>query len=135
MEKHVQLLFYRINNLEIKLNGNVKVGTKYNIVPKVECKVGKNNNTLFVNLSARINEDISSPVPFNLNVEMFANFTIKEEADDKVYATEAMETLYPFLRASVASITANCNVPPYVLPIITQQNTEVEKPKASENLN
>ena len=135
MEKHIQLLFYRINNMEFKFNGNVKAGVKFNIVPKIECKAGRKEKTLFVNLTVRINEDISTPVPFNLNVEMFANFNIKEEADDKVYASEAMESLYPFLRASVASITANCNIPPYVLPVINYDKTEPTPTAGDGNLN
>ena len=136
MEKHIQLLFYRINNLEFKFNGNVKEGMKFNIVPKIECKAGRNGKSLLVNLSARINEDISSPVPFNLSVEMFANFTVKEEAEQSVFAAEAMETLYPFLRASVASITANCNIIPYVLPVISYNAENGQnKTKNNENLN
>ena len=136
MEKHIQLAFYRINNLEFKINGNLPNGTKLNIVPKIECKVGVNDKTLLVNLSVRINNDISSPVPFNLTVEMFANFKIKEETEQSVYASEAMESLYPFLRASVASITANCNVVPYVLPVINYGGEKVqETTKTNEGLN
>ena len=80
--------------------------------------MGRNDKTLFVNLSARVNEDISSPVPFDLNVAMFGTFTVVSEEEQKVFIAEAIETLYPYLRASVSAITANCNIPAYVMPVI-----------------
>ena len=134
MEKHIQLASYRINQIDFKFLDNIKPGTKLNILPKIECKVGRNGNNLLVNLSVRINEDISSPVPFNLSVVMFATFTVKEEADQNVFASEAMDCLYPFLRASVASITANCYIIPYVLPVINYGNIEkTAKPEGGLN--
>ena len=118
MERNIQLLTYRVNQLEFKFNEGIKPGTKFNINPKIECKVGRKDKTLFVNLSVKINDDISSPVPFNIFASIFATFVVKNEAEQNVFATEAMEVLYPFLRASVAAITANCNIPSYVLPLI-----------------
>ena len=118
MERNIQLLTYRVNQLEFKFNEGIKPGTKFNINPKIECKVGRKDKTLFVNLSVKINDDISSPVPFNILASLFATFVVKNEVEQNVFATEAMEVLYPFLRASVAAITANCNIPAYVLPPI-----------------
>ena len=131
MEKHVKLVSYRINEIEYKFNEGIKPGEKFQITPKIECKLGRNGNNLFVNLSARINEDISSPVPFNVRIAMFATFTATEEAEQQVYIKEAIETLYPFLRASLAAITANCNIPAYVLPVINPDGAE--EVKAKEN--
>lgn len=122
MEKNIQLASYRINQLEFKFNEGIKPGTKFNINPKIECKVGRKDKTLFVNLSAKVNDDLSSPVPFNLFAAMFATFVVQNEVDQSVYAQEAMEVLYPFLRAAIAGITANCNIPAYVLPYINQSN-------------
>lgn len=139
MEKHIKLLTFRINEIEFKFNGAIKPGTAFKIMPKIENKLGVNDKNLFVNLSVRVNEDISSPVPFNLNVVMFGHFTIENPADQAVYVKESIETLYPFLRAAVTSITANCNIPPYVLPVIntdeaSAQPSEVDN-KTKENLN
>ena len=136
MERNIQLLTYRVNQLDFKFNEGIKPGTKFNINPKIECKVGRKDKTLFVNLSVKINDDISSPVPFNIFASLFATFVVKNEADQNVFATETMEVLYPFLRGAVASITANCNIPAYVLPFIEPsslaKNSEETK---GENLN
>ncbi|MBR1867864.1 MAG: protein-export chaperone SecB [Clostridia bacterium] len=124
MENHIKLLSFRVNQIEYKFNEGIKPGTKFQIKPKIECKMGRNDKTLFVNLSARVNEDISSPVPFNLNVAMFGTFIVEKEEDQKVFVAEAIETLYPYLRAAVSSITANCNIPAYVMPVINSNSVE-----------
>lgn len=119
MEKNIKLLSYRINKLGYSFHEGIKPGTKFEIKPKIECKLGRNDKTLFVNLSARINEDISSPVPFDLDAAMFAVFAVVNERDQKEYVAEALDCLYPFLRSAVACITASCNIPTYVLPMIS----------------
>ena len=135
MEKNIQLASYRINQLEFKFNEAIKPGTKFNINPKIECKIGRKDKTLFVNLSAKVNDDLSSPVPFNLYCAMFATFVVQNEVDQSLYASEAMDVLYPFLRAAVASITANCNIPAYVLPYINQSNMSQDLQSAKNNQN
>ena len=136
MERNIQLLTYRVNQLEFKFNEGIKPGTKFNINPKIECKVGRKDKTLFVNLSVKINDDISSPVPFNIFASIFATFVVKNEVEQNVFATESMEVLYPFLRAAVASITANCNIPSYVLPLIEPSNMANKGSEVKgENLN
>ena len=135
MPNNLNMTSFRINELEYKYNtNNVKVGTKFQIKPKIECKLGRNDKVIFVNLSTRINEDISSPVPFNLNVVMFATFQlVSKEEDQNVLAKEAFDILYPYLRAAISAITVNCNIPAYVLPVINpnqlQQQGEVMLPQ------
>ncbi len=129
MEKHVALITYRINNVEFKFKEGIQPGTKFRINPKIECKMGRNQNTLFVNLLVRINEDISSPVPFDLTVNAFGTFNVLKDATEAELASETMDTLYPFVRAAVASMTANCNIPPYILPIINSDNAQIESKK------
>lgn len=139
MEKHIKLVTFRVNEIEFKFNGATKPDTQFRISPKIESKLGQNGKNLFVNLSVRINEDISSPVPFNLNVVMFGQFIIENEAEQKIYAEEAIDILYPFLRAAVSSFTANCNIPPYVLPVINsnimEENVQKNGNKNSGGLN
>ena len=139
MDRHIKLVTFRVNEIEFKFNGAIKPDTQFRITPKIESKLGQNGNNLFVNLSVRVNEDISSPVPFNLNVVMFGHFVAEKEAEQSDYAEEAIDILYPFLRAAVTSFTANCNIPPYILPIINSTVAEETPVKAEdknkENLN
>ena len=70
---------------------------------------------------------------------MFGHFVAEKESEQRVYAEEAIDILYPFLRAAVSSFTANCNIPPYVLPIINsnviEENPANAENKDKENLN
>ncbi|MBO6263386.1 MAG: protein-export chaperone SecB [Clostridia bacterium] len=118
MEEHIRLTSFRVNEMQYKFHEGIQPGTRFQIKPKIECKMGRKDKTLFVNLSVKVNEDISSPVPFDIHVAMFGTFNVIEEEDQKVFIAEAVETLYPYLRAMVASVTANCNIPAYMLPPI-----------------
>jgi len=121
MENHIKLLNYKINKIEYKFNEQIKPGTQFQIKPKIECKMGRKDKNLFVNISIRINEDISSPVPFDLEVALFGQFVIDIDSDQKTLLAEAIDTLYPYLRAAVAGITVNCNIPAYIMPAINAQ--------------
>ena len=137
MEKNIRLVSYRINKLGFNFHEGIKPGTKFQIKPKIECKMGRKDKTLFVNLSVRINEDISSPVPFDIDAAMFAVFNVEVEQDQKVFIADAMDCLYPFMRAAIAGITANCNIPAYVLPVIeyTSLTAESQNGAVAENIN
>ena len=129
MDKHIKLVTFRVNEIEFKFNGATKPDTQFRITPKIESKLGQNGKNLFVNLSVRVNEDISSPVPFDLTVNAFGTFNVLKDATEAELASETMDTLYPFVRAAVASMTANCNIPPYILPIINSDNAQIESKK------
>lgn len=128
----LSLVYYRVNELEFKFNESVKPNTSFQIKPKIECKVAKKDELLFVNLTLKINEDISSPVPFNLRILLAGTFKAQdggalESADQKAQVNEAFAILYPYLRAAVSSVTVNLNIPAYILPtIIPEQLTENE---------
>ncbi|MBO4323540.1 MAG: protein-export chaperone SecB [Clostridia bacterium] len=133
MEKNIKLVSYRINKLGFTFHDSIKPGAKFQIKPKIECKLGRKDNTLFVNLSVRINEDISSPVPFDLDASLFAVFNTVNEKDQNEYVAEAMDCLYPIMRAAIASITASCNIPAYVLPFIDSAANETKQGNTTLN--
>lgn len=129
---NLSLVYYRVSELEYKFNEAQKPNTTFQIKPKIECKVAKKEDNLFVNLKLKINEDISSPVPFNLKVVLVGTFKAKgepamDEASQKAQVTEVCSILYPYLRSVVANLTVNCNLPAYFLPAITAEHlTSVE---------
>ena len=130
---NMTLVYYRVNELEFKFNEAVKGNVSFQIKPKIECKVAKKDDNLFVNLTLKINEDISSPVPFDLKVVLSGTFKIKDpnavldEVAQRAQINEAFAMLYPYLRASVSGITLNCNIPAYILPtVLPEQLTQNE---------
>ena len=51
----LSLVYYRVNELEFKFNESVKPNTSFQIKPKIECKVAKKDELLFVNVTLKIN--------------------------------------------------------------------------------
>lgn len=130
---NISLVYYRVNELDFKFNEAVKGNISFQIKPKIECKVGRKDENLFVGLTLKINEDISSPVPFDLKVVLAGTFKIKDGAPNdelaqKAYVKEAFTILYPYLRSIVSSVTLQCNIPAYILPtVMPEQLTENEQ--------
>lgn len=126
----LSLVYYRVNELEFSFNEGVKPNSSFQIKPKIECKIAKKEDMLFVNLTLKINEDISGPVPFNLKVLLAGTYKTADGSsldlvDQKTQINEAFSILYPYLRSIVSSITLNCNIPAYILPSVTpEQLTE-----------
>ncbi len=136
MNKCLTLVYFRVNEVEFKFNETIQPNTQFQIKPKLECKIAKKDDNVFVNLILKINEDISAPVPFDLKVALAGTFKTKEdfvwnEADQKSVLAEAFTILYPYLRSIVSQITLNCNIPAYILPAIAPdqftENEQVEK--------
>lgn len=130
---NISLVYYRVNELDFKFNEAVKGNVAFQIKPKIECKVAKKEDNLFVNLTLKINEDISAPVPFNLKVVLAGTFklkdaTLSDELAQKAQVNEAFSVLYPYLRSIVSSVTLQCNIPAYILPtVMPEQLTESEQ--------
>ena len=51
---NISLVYYRINELEFKFNEAIKGNISFQIKPKIECKVAKKDDNLFVNLTLKI---------------------------------------------------------------------------------
>ena len=105
----LSLIYFRVNELEFKFNESIKPNTQFQIKPKIECKIAKKDENVFVNLIVKINEDISSPVPFDLKVALAGTFKVKEnfvlaENNQKAVLAEAFSILYPYLRAIVSQV-------------------------------
>ena len=80
-------------------------------------------------------EDI--PMPFTLKVEVSGIFQLKNWENNSLdlMKTNTIAILYPFLRALVATLTSNANVPPYILPVfnVVSWFEKNEKKKKKDN--
>lgn len=132
--QNLRLIAFRISKFEFQFVEGIENGTAFNIIPEIECKVGKKGKELKVFLNAKVGEMLSNPVPFKLNVVMVADFAIVNEVSNGEYVKEAFEELYPFLRSSIAGAMVNFNVQPYFLPFISSKTvSQEEKPVGDLN--
>ncbi len=116
------LLRYQVDKVEFAFNEtfdfaatesielNQKFGREFKKIDDDHCKV---------TIGLFIDEIENQPTPFTLKVEISGIFELKDWENNmqNLMKTNTIAILYPFLRALVATLTANVNIPPYILPV------------------
>ena len=78
------------------------------------------DNHCKVSLIFSVSNEKGKPAPFELEVQVSGIFKLDnwEQKGNVIFInTNAVAILYPFIRSLVATITANANVPTFVLPV------------------
>lgn len=138
MQDSIKLVYYRVSNIYFKFHENNKPDAKFQILPKFECKMGKSNKILVMNLGIKVEGTEASPTPFDLTVNLIGHFSMDEYApeDSKLQMRACLTQLMPFLRSTVASLTLNCNIPAYLMPFIDINSmVNSARPEAPTELN
>lgn len=111
---------FKVMESYFKLNIVAKENKKYAIAPHFECKLLSSGLEFEADFSvsiATVAEDM--PAPFDLKVVLKGKFATPDAALEKTEQLRyAVGTLFPFLRSHVATLTANCSVPAFILPEI-----------------
>ena len=88
--------------------------TKFEIKPVFTRQIRQANENPKVNiviLECKIESTEESPKPFNLH----ARFS---DEDKRIFAINATETMFPYLRAAVTNLTADALINPLTLPVV-----------------
>jgi len=67
----------------------------------------------------------NDPENFAIKVRMIGAFTYKEGADKDLLHVETFQTLFPFVRALVSTITTNAGIPPIILPNVNMEGQSI----------
>ncbi len=123
----LQFLYYSVDEIHYKDVPSENGINKFQLHPRYERKLielGDNKYDFIVSVKIAPSKD--NPAPFELYVAITGHF-ILNEADNEPLNTDLKESilrkntaaiLFPFLRAIVASITVNANIPSLVLPVL-----------------
>ena len=113
------------DELSFKVNPmKVTPDTKFEIKPFFSRQIRQANENPKINiviLECKIESTEESPKPFNLLARFVGVFEVEnmETAEDKrIFAINATETMFPYLRASVTNLTADALVNPLTLPVV-----------------
>ena len=74
-----------------------------------------------VMLECKIETKEDEPKPFNLTVRLMGVLKKKNmnnDDDRRIFAINATETMFPYLRAAVTNLTADALVNPLTLPVV-----------------
>ncbi len=99
--------------------------TKFEIKPLFSREIRRANENPKINiivLTCKIEGTETEPKPFNLLARFVGVFEVEDmntDEDRRIFAVNATETMFPYLRASVANLTADALISPLHLPVVS----------------
>lgn len=113
------------DELSFKVNPlKVAPDTKFEIKPFFSRQIrqaNENNKINIVILECKIESTDDSPKPFNLLARFVGVFEVENmnsDEDKRIFAINATETIFPYLRAAITNLTADALVNPLTLPVV-----------------
>lgn len=98
--------------------------TKFEIKPMFSRQIRQANENPKINivmLECKIESTEDSPKPFNILARFVGVFEVENmttNEDRRTFAINATETIFPYLRAAVANLTADALINPLTLPVV-----------------
>ncbi len=98
--------------------------TKFEIKPFFSRQIRQANENPKINiviLECKIESTEESPKPFNLLTRFVGVFEVNNmntDEDRRIFAINATETMFPYLRAAVTNLTADALINPLTLPVV-----------------
>lgn len=111
-------LYFKVNPIKATAD------TKFEIKPFFSRQIRQANENPEINvvmLECKIETKEDEPKPFNLTVRLMGVFEVKNMVSDddrRIFAINATETMFPYLRAAVTNLTADALVNPLTLPVV-----------------
>ena len=98
--------------------------TRFEIKPLFSRQIRQANENAKINvviLECKIESTEESPKPFNLLARFVGVFEVnnmESDEDRRIFAINATETMFPYLRAAVTNLTADALINPLTLPVV-----------------
>ena len=98
--------------------------TKFEIKPMFTRQIRQANENPKVNiviLECKIESTEEAPKPFDLKARFVGVFEVNNmttDEDKRIFAINATETMFPYLRAAVTNLTADALINPLTLPVV-----------------
>ncbi len=112
-------LFFKVNPIKATPD------TKFEIKPFFSRQIrqaNENPKIHIVVLECKIENKEDSPKPFNLTARFVGIFEVENmqtDEDKRIFAINATETMFPYLRAAVTNLTADALINPLTLPVVS----------------
>lgn len=111
-------LSFKMNR--VRLNPQDRVDMKPQFSRQVR-RINGNDKTNLLALSIKIESTEAEPKPFDIHATIVGVFDVedvKDQNEERAFVIEATQTVYPYLRAAVASLTSNAYIMPVHLPVL-----------------
>lgn len=128
----IRLIGYTVDKVSFILNKDFdfKANPKVKVIPNFNRELTKiDQNTFSLSLSVSFDHP-DNEIPFFMDVQVSGKFIFTNWEDAKLYPlakNNSTSVLYPYIRALVTTVTANANVPPYILPVMNSNSLFKDK--------
>ena len=114
----------RISKINFEINELFKPEGEVQLTPSFNREVKKqtNGNNVVVILRFSLKSTVEKPLPFNIFIEANALFSVEfaDEFQEKKFYAETTKYLYQNISSVLLQLTQNAGMPPYNLPVLTQ---------------
>ena len=120
----VNLQGYKVDKIEfvnaIENGTKIALGNKYSY--QVQYAVGKNiaKGTFDIEV-----HDKENPEKFKIHAIVVGIFAYNADETKEVVHTDTFKALFPYAKALITTITANCGIQPVIIPNIDIDNQEI----------
>ena len=128
----IQLRGYKVNKLEVE--NRVKPGTQLKLQNQVKYNVNYMDDAKRCVGIVEFRITDSDLNPFEMRLEMAAEFSFDEEDEKPDIHTQSFDQLFPFLRMTVNSAASLTGLPGLMIPImhLNKNTVTVGKPQETE---
>ncbi len=111
-------LYFKVNPIKAAPD------TKFEIKPAFSRQIRQANDNPKINIvimECKIESSEESPKPFDMRVRFVGVFEVENmtsDEDKRIFAINATETIFPYLRAAMTNLTADALIPPLMLPVV-----------------
>ena len=124
---------YNMNRVQLDPNKRFEIKPQFTRGVK---KVKENDKLYFLTLEVKIEATDENPTPFNLKCRLVGAFEAEEienKEEEQLLVLSMTEIVYPYLRSTVAAMTANAFITPITLPVVPITAIFPEQPAPAEN--
>ena len=126
-------LNYTINRVKMQPNAKFEIKPQFSRTIR---RVQENDKLWFLTLEVKVESTEDSPKPFNLKVRLVGAFEAEEienKEDEQLLVLSMTEIVYPYLRSTVAALTANAFIAPITLPVVPITAIFPEQPMPADS--
>ncbi|MGN1235121.1 MAG: protein-export chaperone SecB [Christensenellaceae bacterium] len=123
----MQIQFRGVNAREMSYKVNriqAQPDTKFQIMPAFARsiqRIAENEKVCIVNLNMKVESTEEKPMPFNLFISLVGIFEVEgmvTDEDQRKFAIEATNILFPYIRSAATNLTAVAYTNPLILPVV-----------------
>ena len=124
MASSVNLQGYKVDKIDFvnAMENGTKIGLGNKYSYQVQYAVGKNLAKATFDIEVH---DKENPDRFKIHAIIVGIFAYDPDETKEVIHTETFKSLFPYAKALITTVTANCGIQPVIIPNIDIDNQEI----------